>query len=178
VISGASSDAYSFRIYANNILEWTFNNILLPDSNVDEPGSHGFVKFMVSQKPGNPNGTVIHNSAGIYFDFNEPVITNQTFHTIGENFITLDVVETPGQQYTIKAYPNPFSEYTTIQVEGLDAKDLNFVLRDLSGRTVMQQQIQQTGSVTVYRNDLSSGMYIFQLHDGKKQIGTGKLIIR
>lgn len=53
-----------------------FDNILLPDSNINEAASHGFVRFRV--KPINtlvPNDEIANN-ASIYFDFNVPVVTN------------------------------------------------------------------------------------------------------
>jgi len=84
VRSGVSSHDYTFRIYDGNILEWRFENILLPDSTTDEPGSNGFVKFTVSQMPDLPNGTEIRNDADIYFDFNKPIITNETLHTVDD----------------------------------------------------------------------------------------------
>jgi len=82
VQSGVASNAYDFKIYGPRVLEWTFPNIMLPDSNVNEPASHGFIKFKVRQKPNLPIGTVINNSAAIYFDFNSPIFTNTYYHTI------------------------------------------------------------------------------------------------
>ncbi len=89
VQTGVSSHNYSFRMYDQNILEWTFSNIMLPDSNNNEVLSHGFLTFSVFQQPNLPDGTIINNSADIYFDFNDPVITNQTTHTINRNVIKL-----------------------------------------------------------------------------------------
>jgi uncharacterized repeat protein (TIGR01451 family) len=82
VISGASSHSYAFRIYGPRVLEWTFSNIMLPDSTTDEPGSNGFVKFIVNQKTNLVPGTELNNEVGIYFDFNSPIITNTTSHII------------------------------------------------------------------------------------------------
>jgi len=82
VASGVSSHEYSFRMYGPRVLEWTFNNIQLPDSNVNEPASNGFVMFTVNQAPDLPNNTLIENSASIYFDYNAPIITNSSEHTI------------------------------------------------------------------------------------------------
>ena len=82
--SGASSHDYTFNIYGHGIAEWTFDNILLPDSNVNEPESHGFVKFKVQQLSGNTDGTLIENRAAIYFDFNAPVITNTAWNVVNE----------------------------------------------------------------------------------------------
>ncbi|MFH1320985.1 MAG: PKD domain-containing protein [Bacteroidota bacterium] len=81
--AGTSSHPYTLDIFESNILQWTFDSIMLPDSNLNEPESHGFVKFKIHQVAGNTKGTVIENKAGIVFDFNEPVITNTVFNTIG-----------------------------------------------------------------------------------------------
>jgi uncharacterized repeat protein (TIGR01451 family) len=85
VVSGASSHNYTFNMYGPRVLEWTFNNIMLPDSTADEPGSHGFIAFTVKQEDNLPDGTEINNTAHIYFDFNSAVITNTTSHHIGRD---------------------------------------------------------------------------------------------
>jgi uncharacterized repeat protein (TIGR01451 family) len=82
VVSGASSHDYHFSMYGPRILQWVFPAIMLPDSTSDEPGSHGFVTFSVNQNPNLFPGTELNNEVGIYFDYNEPVITNTTSHVI------------------------------------------------------------------------------------------------
>lgn len=91
------------------VLKFRFPDIMLPDSDISEPASHGFIQFSVSQKADNPLGTVIENTAGIYFDFNEPVITNTVKHEVGENFIVINEVKTPIKSITpsIAISPNP-----------------------------------------------------------------------
>ncbi|MFK8006653.1 MAG: T9SS type A sorting domain-containing protein [Saprospiraceae bacterium] len=79
---GTSSHHYESEILENGILKFTFDNILLPDSNVNLIASNGFVKFKIGLKENLIPGTVINNSAGIYFDFNAPIITENVFHTI------------------------------------------------------------------------------------------------
>lgn len=84
---GVSSHPYEFEIRDNGVLEFSFENIMLPDSNVNEMESHGFVKFKISQRDSVALGSLIENQAAIYFDFNLPVFTNTYFHTIGEDFL-------------------------------------------------------------------------------------------
>jgi len=79
---GASSHDYNFSIIGNGILRFDFPNILLPDSTVNQIASNGFVNFKISQVDGNSPLTEINNRAGIYFDFNEVVLTEFAFHTI------------------------------------------------------------------------------------------------
>ncbi|MGB3081244.1 MAG: SBBP repeat-containing protein [Saprospiraceae bacterium] len=88
---GVSSHPYSFRMYGKGILEWTFNHIALADSIVDEEGSHGFVTFGVNQIKDLADGTEILNTAAIYFDFNDPVVTNGTSHMVSRQIKTQEV---------------------------------------------------------------------------------------
>ncbi len=80
--SGVSSHDYEVEILENNIIRWQFDNIYLPDSNINEPASHGFVKFVISPKEDIEQGSVITNQAGIYFDFNAPIITPEVLLTV------------------------------------------------------------------------------------------------
>ena len=72
---GAASHNNSVSMHGNGTLRWTFPNIQLPDSNVNEAASHGFVSFRIRPRLPVLPGTVIENTANIYFDFNPPVIT-------------------------------------------------------------------------------------------------------
>jgi len=60
----------------SNIVYFEFLNILLPDSNVNEPLSHGFVSFRIQPGSNVAVNSIIPNKAAIYFDYNAPVITN------------------------------------------------------------------------------------------------------
>ena len=62
-----ASHPMEFAMLEGGILRFTFNNILLPDSNVNQAGSNGFIKFRIAQKPDLANETLIENSAAIYF---------------------------------------------------------------------------------------------------------------
>lgn len=63
-------------------VEFRFENILLPDSNVNELESHGFVEYSIMPKKGLPPLAKIGSPAAIYFDFNAPIITNDVLNTI------------------------------------------------------------------------------------------------
>lgn len=59
-----------------NKLSFEFINIQLPDSNINEPLSHGYIQYRVKPLQSVSLGAMIPNTAAIYFDFNVPVITN------------------------------------------------------------------------------------------------------
>ena len=60
----------------NRHVSWLFENILLPDVNTDEEASHGYIHYRIKTKNNLQVSDIIENNAAIYFDFNEPVITN------------------------------------------------------------------------------------------------------
>ena len=73
---GASAP-YQLTTRNGNILTWTFSSIRLPDSTVNESGSHGYIVYRIRPTAGLRGGDSILNNAGIYFDFNPVVPTNQ-----------------------------------------------------------------------------------------------------
>jgi uncharacterized repeat protein (TIGR01451 family) len=89
VTPGVSSHEYTFTMFGERVLQWTFNNIMLPDSFSNPEQSHGFITYTVNQVPDLTDGTEITNSAAIYFDSNDPIITNTTLHTINHCVFTV-----------------------------------------------------------------------------------------
>lgn len=74
-IAGASSHTYTYSLTGSGILNFYFENINLPDSNANEPMSHGFVTFRIKPNETLLPGTEVRNAADIYFDFNDPIRT-------------------------------------------------------------------------------------------------------
>jgi uncharacterized repeat protein (TIGR01451 family) len=72
----ASSHTYQLSIENGNKLTWHFNNIKLPHTGIDEPGSHGYIAYKINPQTTVPPGDTIRNTAGIYFDYNLPIATN------------------------------------------------------------------------------------------------------
>ncbi len=81
---GAVSHAYKMTVTGKGrpVLTFTFDNIMLPDSNANEPKSHGLIQFGIKPKADLPAKTRVENFADIFFDYNEPVRTNTTRNTI------------------------------------------------------------------------------------------------
>jgi len=71
-----TSHDYQMKIEENRVVSWKFYNILLADSIINEPESHGFIHFKIKTKYPVHSEEKIENSASIYFDFNDPIITN------------------------------------------------------------------------------------------------------
>ena len=77
----ASHPVTSVKIREGGQLVYRFDNIMLPDSNVNLAGSQGFVRFTVRAHQNLADFTRVENLAGIYFDRNKPVITNTVVST-------------------------------------------------------------------------------------------------
>lgn len=77
-----ASHSYSTIVQPDGLVKFVFNNIMLPDSNMNEPASHGYIIYKIRTLPGVPVGEIINNTASIFFDDNPPIITNTTQHQI------------------------------------------------------------------------------------------------
>ena len=174
---GASSHPYEFSISQDRMLQFKFDNIMLPDSNMNQYASNGFVKFKVSQMPDLELGTQIQNSAAIYFDFNAPIITNQTLHTLGENYVTIStsVDRIEDQLVDVKIYPNPFSIDTKIELQGVEIDEGIFKLYDATGRLIRSQNFNNNEFI-FSKKDLRTGMYYFTIENNYQIISSGKLV--
>ena len=174
---GASSHPFDFELFSDGIVKFTFENIMLPDSASDEAGSHGFIQFKISQKEDLPDGTEITNEAAIFFDSNAPVITNRTLHTIGENFITVDVGEIFRPDMSVNIYPNPFDVSTTFELQGEHIGSVSIQLFDAMGRIVITEQFSGT-TYQFYRKNISAGIYFYNITDERGLLNSGKIIIQ
>ena len=80
--AGGASHPYRWEIKDQGVLEIFFDNIQLPDSTINEVGSHGYVTYSLLPKKDIVPGQRIENNASIYFDYVAPVVTGLVFHTI------------------------------------------------------------------------------------------------
>lgn len=172
---GASSHDYQLEIVGEGILKFTFEDIgLLPNSSA---GSRGFVKYTVSQKPDNPGGALIKNSAAIFFNFGAPSFTDSTCHRI-EDFVRVSIPEVLHPQVErVKVFPNPFYESATVEVIGeRQFSTIDFVLYDTRGQRVYGQSA--TGNTfSIRREHLPAGFYFYHLESEGQLISSGKLMI-
>lgn len=152
----ASSHEHTWYI-SHGVLHVLFENINLPDSTSDEPNSHGFITFTMVPDASLMLGESVGNTANIYFDFNEPVITNEAVFTVDA---TANVVVRDGADVSI--WPNPVEDLLTINAsDGIDAIEIT----DVTGRVVMREQTVGTQtSIDVVR--LAKGSYTLRFVDG------------
>ncbi len=82
----SSSHNYYLEIQ-NSIAKWIFRPINLLDSTSNEAASHGFIQFKIKPLNSILAGTQILNDASIYFDYNQPIITNNSSFNIYQPYL-------------------------------------------------------------------------------------------
>ena len=177
--ASVSSHPYQFNLTGQGIAEFLFENILLPDSNVNLAASNGFVKFSIYPRVSAPLETLIENDAAIYFDFNEPVITNTTRHRLGENFLmTVGAWQPQRPEYRVSVSPNPFSASARLEVKGLEsALPLHLQVFDLQGN-VVHDETAAGPVLELKKGSLPTGLYLFRLDQKGVIVGSGKLMVK
>jgi len=138
-------------------LVFTFNNINLPDSTTDLLGSQGYISYRIKPIDGIVIGEVIQNTAGIYFDFNPPIITNTTSHVV--DFSTA-LAETPSVARTLLVSPNPVHEVLVVTLP--DATSMNWQLLSIDGRSIHLPHTYSSGTMQLDVRHLDPGTYVFR----------------
>ena len=192
---GVSSHSYELTVTGtgNPVLTFTFENINLPDSTTDELNSQGFIKFKIKPYNTLSNGTVISNDADIYFDFNEPITTNDAWVTIFDTtiigtpitvtVITPDTTTTPPENsvYYLKesdfnVLPNPFNEDVSLIFDiDIVQNELSVAIIDLLGKKIYDYEIFEAQSLYIIDgSSFEKGIYILQLVDKSSGVVVGR----
>ena len=155
-----ASHNYEMTIVGDTI-KWFFPNILLADSFVNEPLSHGFIRFTIDQKENNEQGTNIENTAYIYFDFNDPIITNTTSAIVDNGMVT-QVKEVKSTNFLHKLTTYPVPTESEVFFEGVEGGYIE--VYDLQGKLLRAENFNNSINVS----ELNSGVYQFKIITGDK----------
>ncbi len=176
---GAASDKYSFFVHSTGVVSFAFNNIYLPQSNLNEPGSHGFVKYKIRQKENNTSGTEIDYSAKLLFDYNAQVNTNLGFVSIAgrDNLYMPSSHMFSNTGYEIAVSPNPFKDFIQFTIEGAALKkNYSVTIINLLGETLFTAGEFHFGEFLINPAIKEEGIYFYKVYEENSLIGAGKLI--
>jgi uncharacterized repeat protein (TIGR01451 family) len=154
-----------------NILNVYYKNIMLIDSTTNEKASHGFIQYRI--KPKNPvlETDRIKNTAHIYFDFNEAIVTNTTVtkpnKSMGINETSMPVA--------FSVFPNPTTGTVKILNHTQSSKETLIRLIDLQGKIMYSTTTNLGASHTIDLSDMEPGMYILEVSNATN-IQTTRLI--
>ncbi len=161
-VLAASHDMVT-EILPGNVIKYRFDNINLPDSTSDFEGSQGFVFFSIDPLSNLPNNTAVRNSAAIYFDMNEPVITNETLNTY-VNVIpacTTSIEDSPPSTSSILLFPNPTNGLLNLHVE----EEINeFKIYNRFGQLLHSTGKTRETDIKINTSSFAAGLYVLQVN--------------
>jgi hypothetical protein len=137
----------------NGQMRFEFPQIWLPDSTSNEPESHGHLVYRIRENSGCIPGTEIENTAHIFFDWNEAIVTNTTYN-INEMFEGVD----ENYKSNIMVYPNPTANTLNVKAEGA----FDYRLLDMDGRIVLNGK--GTNTAQLQMESLKSGLYMLSVN--------------
>ncbi len=154
----ASSHQLHTELSYEGIATFFFNNIFLPDSSSNPEGSQGFVTYTINPLPELVDFTKVKNTAYIYFDGNQPIVTNTTLNILVDEFPIVALEGNP-KEPTWKIHPNPVQSILYVD-SNLDLLGCRIV--DLIGRNMWTGDFAHNSIDVTW---LPSGVYWFVLRD-------------
>ncbi len=174
---GGASHSYKPELsgIGKPVLKFVFKNIYLVDSATNELFSQGFVNFKITPHRNTPLGTQINNIADIYFDFNLPITTNNSWFTINNYPQDLAAGQNQIDNFgLLHLYPNPAS--STVKIDGINTLFDKIYIHDLSGKTVFSDYVGKGNVSLIDIGTLKSGFYIIECIYSDITVGRAKLI--
>lgn len=170
-----ASHTYAVDILPGNVLRWKFDNIMLVDSNTNEPASHGFIQYRIKRGVINTIGTEIKNTAYIYFDFNDPVITNTTLNTIAADPVSVMSLSKNENDWLVYPNPNSGTLYLINNTPSLEESQIQIV--NAMGQ-VVHTETTSSNRKAIDLSKLNNGVYFVKIssdtHNSVKRIVLSK----
>jgi hypothetical protein len=154
--------SHNYDVLVNGrVVTFRFNQINLPDSNTNQVMSHGFIKYTIQPAASFVQGSIVQNTANIFFDFNSPVRTNTTLNT-ADNSLGIPKVQAMGSVFQV--YPNPLSSgnWNVITDEEMIGKEIKVF--DVAGRLMYSSRIINHQSEIDGAN-FSQGVYLLRVEN-------------
>lgn len=149
----------SYTRIKGNIVEFIFEDINLAEAAGNPPvGGHGDVLFKIKTKDNLVTNDTVLQRAGIYFDYNFPVITNDaetTFAALNNPNFELD--------NSVKVYPNPSKGNVNINCN-FNIKSIE--LYDVQGR-ILETNLVNDVSKTIDISTKQNGIYFIKITTDK-----------
>jgi uncharacterized repeat protein (TIGR01451 family) len=162
-----ASHPCEISINTKGVVKYNFQNIILP-TKTDEPIlSNGQFIFSIKHKKNLALGSTFKNSAAIYFDFNEPIITNQVKNTL----VAPLSIENKNVINGLGIYPNPANNILNLDIKNKKG-NATITVFDIMGKVVLQQQANASNAITLNINALHAGQYIVKVNcEGNNYVG-------
>jgi uncharacterized repeat protein (TIGR01451 family) len=158
ILNSSHRDRLRFSLKDDRFLEFIFDPIILPDSTRNFLGSQGFVTFSVDADERLNIGERVENTAAIYFDFNDPIITNTQVNILSSpSGVDDNNIPSP-----IHCQPNPTDKNIILS----NARAYDFIIGTIDGNLLKKGHIHRDQEEIDFAAH-PAGIYILSLvgHD-------------
>ncbi len=155
-LGSSHADVLTTTMDEDGILTFDFTDIFLPDSTSNFEGSQGYVSYLIKANSGLAENTIIENSAGIYFDFNPPVITNTTENVMVSVLPTISTTS-PEDVPEIIIIPNPNTGL--FEISGIAQGD--YTILNTAGQVIQVGQLSNNVSIDI--SAVPQGVYFISI---------------
>ncbi|WP_018341954.1 DUF7619 domain-containing protein [Cytophaga aurantiaca] len=185
----SSSHAYTYTLSGRGtpVLKFSFDPIVLTDSTSNLIKSQGFISYSIYPKEDVSEGTILSNKAYIFFDYNNPILTNETILTIKNDYLQdlskgsavavrtgLVTANKNPVAKNILVYPNPAKDQLHIKSTSLNLKSIQFI--SITGSIVLTEKLSGN-DFSIKINTLTPGIYFYTILDESENSLQGKIIV-
>ncbi|WP_196885088.1 T9SS type A sorting domain-containing protein [Aureivirga sp. CE67] len=135
-----------------NKATFLFQNIFLP---FDDANNDGYVVFKIKTLDTLELEDIIKNTAEIFFDFNDAIVTNTEQTHVG--ILDINSFE---QNQKIELYPNPGKNLIKVESE-FELEKLEIF--NLLGESIIAEELEQINEYSLKVNELKSGIYFISI---------------
>ncbi len=161
-----SSHPYTMSIQpGTNIVKWVFENINLAPKTTDEKASKGYIVFDAKLRGDLKVGDSIRNKASIFFDYNDPVITNYAVVSMVKLDLPGTVQNVPTALNALQIFPNPTQQDFTFR--NLESVEQNLAIYDAKGALIGTIYLKAFESKIIDIMQWAKGVYLVVNAEGK-----------
>lgn len=154
-----------------SIIKFNFKDIYLDYTANNELASQGYLKYVIKAKEDVVVSDIMENRAAIYFDQNDPIITNLTQNQFVEP--TLFVGSNTFGEKTVEFWPNPVDHQ--IHFKTNNSGEFHVSIYNLLGQKV-QYKTNVFGNSSLNVSALKSGIYLLTVTSDNGNTQTVKFI--
>ena len=143
-----------------NVMRVKYPNIMLSDSTTYEKASHGFIQYRIKPLAPISEEHQIKNTAYIYFDYNEAVVTNTT---ISKTNKSLGIHEE--KELGLRVYPNPTENLLNFERTSYTINTVNVSIVSVNGQVLFTNSLELSNKQTVDLTNFAPGVYFVNLQN-------------
>jgi hypothetical protein len=159
-----------------NAINFEMNPCNLLPKTIDSIASKGFIKYRIQPKSILKVGDLIDNTAFIYFDYNDAIVTNTTQTSIVVP-TPLDIIKIISKENNIKIYPNPCNSVLNIEeLPKFLSKNSQVSIFNLQGQKIFNKSIEAP-KFAISIKDFAKGGYLLLIKNENGKVLTKKTIL-